>query len=86
MSHNLYAPSPQIDSDLLQGEADHLRGQLALERERSNVLQEQLADAEGDLRAATARLNMRSVLGAQMVVLSCCILRTWRMGLRGTHA
>ena len=42
---------------------DHLRSRLALEQERSEVLSQRLADAEESLRAATARLNTRRVLG-----------------------
>ena len=61
---------PQIDDDLRDAEADHLRAQLALERERSAALSQRLGEAEGSLRGATARLNTRSVLGEPRVRLA----------------
>lgn len=47
----------------MRSEVEHLQRQLALERERSDVLAEQLDNAEEDLRIATARLNSRSIIG-----------------------
>ncbi len=65
----------QIHGDLLQAELDHLRRQLALERERSDVLREQLANAEGDLKAATDRLQTRAVLGKESPTTACISIR-----------
>ena len=74
----------QIDTDLLEAELHNKRIQLAVERQRSKLLSQQLEDADKSLRSFTASLNMTHGSGASIVAVYCCTsyLRVYIPGVR----